>query len=1111
MKSLIEFLSDTRSLGITLGITEDRLVCNAPKGVVTAEIRQELADRKADILAFLRQTQRTTASELPSNPSAELPLSHSQQRLWFFTQLDPDNPVYNVVISIWLNGQLNREALERSLRSIVERHDSLRTGFYGRNGQPFAQIKDISSWKLSNIDLTHLNEEEAKSEAGRLARIAAREPFRLDHPPLFRASLFQVSSQRALLVVAMHHIVSDGWSLGILSQELTQLYAAFVSGQPSPLATPSFQFQDYVRWEQEAGRKAADRQLPFWLERLSGELPVLELPCDRPRPAIQTFNGNRIAINIEEPLAQQLRELSRVTGTTVFMIFLAAFQTLLYRYTGVEDILVGSSTSNRPRQEFTTQVGFFVNNLVLRGDLSGNPTFTELLKRIQETATSAFAHQNVPFERLVEALHPERALSHNPLVQAMFNFQNLPMPELHFAALTAEIADIDPGIARADLNLEIWPRPQGYRCDFEYSTDLFDEITIRQMQRHFVRIIEAAVANPMCHIGMLPLLSDFEDQQLIEDWNNTATPAPQYATVPAWFRAQAASKPTATAVVANDESMTYAELNERSDHLAAILKLHGIGREVIAGIYLSRSLNMVVALLAVLKAGGAYLPLDPAFPGHRIEFLLNDANVPLLLTESSLAAALPKTQARILVIDEPIEIGERVGASITATLENSNSEPRPEDLAYMIYTSGSTGTPKGTEITHGALVNLLASMLQEPGLRSGDTLLSVTTLSFDIAALEVFGPLVSGAKLVLATREQAINPQALTELLSEFDITILQATPSTWRMLVESGWTGKSNLRMWCGGEALSPDLAESLLSRGSALWNLYGPTETTIWSAAHQVVYDEVPILIGHPIANTQFYILDAFQRPTPRGVAGELYIAGDGVARGYWRQPELTEARFLPNPFAQISNSRMYRTGDLARYRHDGQVQLLGRTDQQIKLRGYRIELGEIEAVIERHPRVLRAAVVLNGQGASQRLVAYVKHSEDLSASELRTWLQQRLPEYMLPSVFITLSEFPLTPNGKIDRKKLPAPEQPKQQSASAAIAKNQMERTLLNVWSELLHSNSIRVTDNFFDLGGHSLLLMQVHAQLRQQVDPNLAVVDLFRYPTIESLAAHLEKRQ
>ncbi len=1066
MKSLIQFLSDLRALGVTLSVNGDRLTCNAPKNAITPEIKRELAERKTEIITFLRDAQAWTAPE--RNPerkndlAEELPLSRAQQRVWLLGQLDPGNAVYNINIPLWLTGTLDRHALERALQAVIERHESLRTGFFQRNGLPFAKVVDAPAWKMDFVDLTHLGAE-AEAEAKHLAYNAGRWPFDLGQPPLFRATLFRVSQQRYLLVMVVQHIVADGWSLGILSYEMTELYGAFVTGRPSPLPQQTLQYRDYVHWEQEVGKNAADQQIPYWLERLGGDLPILELPQDKPRPPAQTFNGKWIVADIDSEFAERLRKLSRETGTTLFVVLLSAFKALLLRYTGLDDILVGSNTAIRPQQEFASQIGFFVNNVVLRTDLSRDPTFAELLTRVRETTRSAYANQNVPFDQLVETLHPERSLSRTPIVQMMFSLQNVPLPELNLPELKAELAHIDLGVAATDLSVLIWPEGDGYRCDFDFNTDLFDDATIEQLKQHFMRVLEEVIADPARKISTLPLLSDTERNLILEDWNRTEKPSPAYATVPEWFRAQAAATPGAIAVVMGSRSLTYAELDKQSEALARVLRSRGVRREVVVGLYLSRNLEMVVGLLGILKAGGAYLPLDPAFPAQRVQFLLSDAGVPLILTEAGLKATLPPTAAALLTIDEALAESEK------APVSKIEGQPEPTDLAYLIYTSGSTGQPKGTEVPHGALVNLLSSMLREPGLSGDDTLVAVTTLSFDIAALELFGPLICGAKLVLASREQAMDPEALAELLERAKGTVLQATPSTWRMLVESGWMGKSDLRIWCGGEALSPELADGLLTRGRELWNLYGPTETTIWSAAHRVASGENPILIGRPIANTRMYILDAQGQPAPIGVAGELYIAGDGIARGYWKRPDLTAARFVPEPFSTRGNGRMYRTGDLARYLRDGKIQLLGRIDQQIKLRGHRIELGEIEAVLERHPEVQQAVVALYGEGSEQQLVAYVKQAEQTVANDLRMWLQERIPDYMTPAMFVSLRELPLTPNGKIDRKRLPVPEAAVRERMAATVApRNRIEQTIADIWSEVLRVDQVGIHDNFFDLG-------------------------------------------
>jgi amino acid adenylation domain-containing protein len=756
------------------------------------------------------------------------------------------------------------------------------------------------------------------------------------------------------------------------------------------------------------------------------------------------------------------------------------------------------------KSDFEGVVGFFVNNLVLRTDLRGNPSFVELLRRVQKTALEAFEHQSIPFDQLVEELQPERSLDRSPIFQVMFSLQNAPLPPLRLGDLAMTPLQFEGFRARYDLAVDIYLLDGNYHCDFEYNTDLFEEATVRQILQHYIRLLQVAVSNPTTPIDALPMLSEEERCHLLEEWNRTEMPLEAYATVPAWFRAQRIKSPEATAVEVGRRTLSYAELDAQSSRLASVLRAQGIGRGTIAGIYLQRCPEMVVALLGILKAGAAYLPLDPTLPPKRIEFLLSDSAVRVIITHTDLRDVLPESEASHLMIDM-IDLNEEgIEGSVA-------DEPKPDDLAYLIYTSGSTGNPKGTEIPHGALVNLLSSMLREPGISSTDTLVAITTLSFDIAALEILGPLVCGAKVVLASRDQVIDPESLAALIEDSEATIMQATPSTWRSLVESGWMGQTNLRMWCGGEALSSDLAENLLARGRELWNLYGPTETTIWSSAHRVRGGENPVLIGKPIGNTRMYILDAEAQPVPIGVPGELYIGGAGVARGYWRRPDLTATRFMANPFGTNPGRRMYRTGDRARYRRDGQIQLLGRTDHQIKLRGHRIELEEIETVLNRHPEVLQAVVVLHGEGSDQQLIALVRLPDEADVGQLRPWLQTHLPEYMIPSAFLPIQEIPLTPNGKVDRKRLPVPKGFARERSTATVSpRSGIERQLAKLWSDVLGIDRVGIRDNFFELGGHSLLLIRVHAGMRKELDVHIPVVDLFRYPTIESMAACLERR-
>ena len=1031
-------------------------------------------------------------------------LSRSQRRLWFLNQLDPGNPVYNIVIALVVDGPLRREAFEESLKALVDRHEALRTRFLEKEGVPHAIVEDARDWHADFVDYSLLSPGVQEEQVMGFIREAARKPFLLDQGPLFRATLLRKSSDQHVLTLAMHHIISDGWSLGILARELGAIYQSRAQDRELALQPSRFQFRDFVAWEQQESELSSGADMQYWRKQLAGDLPALDLPTDHPRPSLQTFRGQRVTSELSSTLTDQLQKLSREQNATLYMILFAAFTVLLRRYSRQEDILVGTPTAGRLKSDFEGVVGFFVNNLVLRTDLRGNPSFVELLRRVQKTALEAFEHQSIPFDQLVEELQPERSLDRSPIFQVMFSLQNAPLPPLRLGDLAMTPLQFEGFRARYDLAVDIYLLDGNYHCDFEYNTDLFEEATVRQILQHYIRLLQVAVSNPTTPIDALPMLSEEERCHLLEEWNRTEMPLEAYATVPAWFRAQRIKSPEATAVEVGRRTLSYAELDAQSSRLASVLRAQGIGRGTIAGIYLQRCPEMVVALLGILKAGAAYLPLDPTLPPKRIEFLLSDSAVRVIITHTDLRDVLPESEASHLMIDM-IDLNEE------GTEGSVADEPKPDDLAYLIYTSGSTGNPKGTEIPHGALVNLLSSMLREPGISSTDTLVAITTLSFDIAALEILGPLVCGAKVVLASRDQVIDPESLAALIEDSEATIMQATPSTWRSLVESGWMGQTNLRMWCGGEALSSDLAENLLARGRELWNLYGPTETTIWSSAHRVRGGENPVLIGKPIGNTRMYILDAEAQPVPIGVPGELYIGGAGVARGYWRRPDLTATRFMANPLGTNPGRRMYRTGDRARYRRDGQIQLLGRTDHQIKLRGHRIELEEIETVLNRHPEVLQAVVVLHGEGSDQQLIALVRLPDEADVGQLRPWLQTHLPEYMIPSAFLPIQEIPLTPNGKVDRKRLPVPKGFARERSTATVSpRSGIERQLAKLWSDVLGIDRVGIRDNFFELGGHSLLLIRVHAGMRKELDVHIPVVDLFRYPTIESMAACLERR-
>jgi len=1049
---------------------------------------------------------------------AELPLSFAQQRLWFLDQLEPDSSFYNIPAAIRLQGQLNIFALQQSIQEILRRHEVLRTSFKTVAGQPLPVISPTTELNWSIVDLTHLPPASQEDEVKRLAIAEAQKPFALDTSPLLRVTLLQLNSTAHALLFTMHHIAADGWSMEVLVREVAALYQAFSSGQPSPLPELPIQYVDFAAWQRQwlQGEAIANR-LAYWQQHLSGAPAVLNLPTDYPRPAVQTFRGATYAIELSQELSQALKTLSQQQGSTLYMTLLAGFKTLLTRYTGSGDIVVGTPIANRQQSELEGLIGFFVNTLVLRTNLTDNPSFEELLRRVREVALGAYAHQDLPFEQLVEELQPQRDLSHSPLFQVMFVLQNTPMSELELTDLTLHPLEIDSGTAKFDLTLYVRETPAGLRATFEYNTDLFEASTIYRMAGHWQTLLAGIVANPKQQLSELPLLTAAEQHQLLVEWNDTSYhetfPSPPLQgglgesllpqSLPDLFAAQVELTPDAVAVVFADEQLTYRELDRRADRLAHYLQTLGVKPEVLVGICVERSLEMVVGLLGILKAGGAYVPLDPTYPPERLSLMLEDSQPLVLLTQAKLVAALPSEKSRIVCLDsdwQEIAKGSDCPPINTAT---------PENLAYLIYTSGSTGKPKGVEISHGALVNFLSAMQLKFGLTEKDTLLSVTTLAFDIAALELYLPLTVGASVVLVSRETATDGIQLLERLASTQAAVMQATPATWRMLLASGWQGSDRLKILCGGEALDRELADRLLTKGAEVWNLYGPTETTIWSAAHQVETQIAAniVSIGRPIANTQFYVLDTHLQPVPIGVVGELYIGGHGLARGYLNRPELTAEKFIPHPFEKSKGNCLYKTGDLVRYRADGTLEYLGRIDHQVKIRGFRIELGEIEALLNQHPAVRQTVVVAHHNELSGRLVAYiVPHSgQKLTVAELRCFLAAKLPDYMLPSAFMFLEALPLTPNGKLDRRSLPAPDWTQLQAETVFVApRTPVEQALAEIWVQVLGVINIGIHDNFFELGGHSLLATRVVSQLRQVLDVELPLRSLFEVPTVAGLA-------
>jgi surfactin family lipopeptide synthetase A len=846
-----------------------------------------------------------------------------------------------------------------------------------------------------------------------------------------------------------------------------------------------------------------EQRISYWRQRLEGIPAVLDLPTDRPRSPKQAFRGACESLELSKSLSESLKELSEREGATLFETLLAAFQTLLSRYTGQSDIVVGAIVPGRDGVEMERLIGLFANTVIIRTDMESDPSFRELLWRVRDLSRRDCEYQNVPLDRLMSELQPERDPSRNPLFQVLFSL----IPSTPAAQLGWETADFEvkSGAAKVDLQLQLSDSPEGIFGSLTYNTDLFDAATITRMAGHFQTLLQGVVANPDQHLSRLPLLSQAERHRLLVEWNDTATDYPRSRCVHHLFELQAERTPNATAVVFENERLTYGELNRRANQLAHHLAKLGVGPEVLVGILVERSLDMVVGLLGILKAGGAYVPLDPAYPRERVAFMLEDSEVPVLLTQRLLLGSIPDSRAKVVVLDSDWDeiAKEEAGNPVDAA--------GPSNLAYVIYTSGSTGKPKGVQIPHRAVVNFLTSMSHQPGMSAGDRLLAVTTLSFDIAGLEIYLPLSVGASVEIISRLVSSDGNQLLARIARSKATVMQATPATWRMLLEAGWKGSRQLKILCGGEAVSRKLADQLLQKAGSLWNMYGPTETTIWSTVSKFESGESVVSIGRPIAHTEIFILDKVLQPVPIGVAGELHIGGDGLARGYLKRPELTAEKFITHPLNPDPQARLYKTGDLVRYLPNGNIEFLGRIDHQVKIRGFRIELGEIEAVLRQHPGINETVVVAREDiPGDKRIVGYIVSAQAVAptAAELRLFLKEKLPEYMIPAVFIGLKSMPLTPNGKVDRRGLPAPEGLDLAPAGEFVApRDEVESKLVKIWEDVLNVRPIGVRHDFFELGGHSLLAARLMSLIGRQFNSNLPIATLFRAATVEQLAGIL----
>ncbi|PNK21304.1 amino acid adenylation domain-containing protein [Cylindrospermopsis raciborskii] len=1069
-----------------------------------------------DCLIDVNTTKTGPEDIIPVSNRENLPLSFSQSRLWFLDLLGKENAAYNISVAFRLEGDLNVDALQESWQNIIQRHEVLRTTFDNVQGSPIQIVHDWSELKLTIRNLSCLDFQTQQETLRKSIQEVVITPFNLNQLPLLRIHLYQLSADVSVLLLVIHHIIADGWSLGVMVKELSLFYTAICQRNIPSIPPLSIQYGDFANWQREVFQKTQlPIQLAYWKQKLTGANQILELPTDYPRSPIPSYQGSAVNFAINPQTTQEFKKLCESQGATLFMGLLAVFSILLMRYSGQEDLLIGTPIANRNRKQTEDLIGFFVNTLVIRNNLSGNPNFINLLSITKEETLQAYAHQDVPFEKIVEEINPQRNLSQHPLFQVMFVWQNAPMNKLELPNLQLSPWRLEQRLAKFDLTLLMTETEQGIDGTWEYRTDLFAPETINRMIGHFETLLKGIIAEPQKPITHLPILTSHEKNQLLFQWNQTQFEYPLYQQnkcLHQLFELQVEKTPNNVAVVFKNQSLTYFQLNQRANQLAHYLQSRGVRPDVLVGICMERSLEMVIGLLGILKAGGAYVPMDSNYPRERLDFMLVDAGISLLLTQENQVTTLD-----ILPPHQIICLDKEWQVIAQEDTHNPSTNLVVENLAYLIYTSGSTGQPKGVMISHSAICNHMLWMQKTFSFGEREKVLQKTPFSFDASVWEFYAPLLTGGQLIIAEKDGHKDVSYLLKLICEQQVTVLQMVPSLLQMFLEYGEIENchSLTHIFCGGEALPVAMVENLLSKLNVNFhNLYGPTEACIDATFlsftkennHYIKQNMLPI--GRPIANTQTYVLDAHLQPVPIGVPGELYIGGMGLARGYCQLPQLTRDKFIAHPFSDNPDSRLYKTGDLVRYLPDGNIEFIGRIDHQVKIRGFRIELGEIEAVLTQHPNVLNAVVVISGDSsATNSLIAYYVSTEKqfTSSGVLRDFLKEKLPDYMIPNSFIVLDHLPMTPNGKIDRKLLAGLNINRTFDAHQHVSpRTLLEYKLVEIWEEILQVRPIGVTENFFDLGGHSLLAIRLIAAIEQKLKCNLPVVSLFREGTIEKIA-------
>ena len=1045
------------------------------------------------------------------------PASFAQQRLWFLDQLDPETAAYNLPRAFRIVGPLDVDYLTRAFHTVVERHAALRTVFDSMEGEGRQIVLSELDLEIPMVDLAGFPRSERESEALRIAAEEGTKPFDLREGPLIRPVLVRLESETHFLILTMHHIIADGWSISLLFREVTQSYVAITRNETPDLPDLPQQYPDYAQWQREymSGEVLA-AEIDFWKRKLAGAQTLLDLPIDHPRPATTSWHGATEGLSLPAATLAKMKALAQAENSTLFMVAMAAFQSLLWRYSNQESILIGTPIAGRNDVDLENMIGLFVNTLIFRGDFSADLTFRDVIRDVRSFALEAYAHQDIPFEKLVEELVPQRSLDTHPLIQVLFTLQSFARQVFEIPGLTIQEVPFEAGIAKFDLALTMW-EDGDLQCQFEYNTDIFEPSTMNRLARHFEKLLTEVVENPDQRVAKIPLMSREEREQVVVDWNRTTADYPKDLSLPSAFERQVNRSPDATALRFAGRKWSYRELNDEANRLAHRLIEKGVGSDSLVGVFLERSPEMVMAVLGVLKTGAAYVPLDPAYPVERLKFLIQDASLLSLVTHSSLKDRLPDNVQNIVVCDT----GDPLSKQPTT---NPSRSVTSDQRAYVIYTSGSTGTPKGVEGTHRASMNRFSWMWRTYPFEAGELCCQKTNLGFVDSIWEIFGPLLAGIPNVIIPQEIARDPEEILQLLSREHVTRIVLVPSLLRTLLDHAPNLEGrvpDLKLWtCSGEVLPADLAKRFRAAfpKATLLNIYGSSEVAADVTCHEVAKEELTssVAIGKPISNTQVYLVDEYGEPVPIGMRGQIFVGGDNLARGYLNRPELTAERFVPNWLAPERSPRLYRTGDLGRFRYNGDIEYLGRVDSQVKLRGLRIELGEIESVLTAHAGVREAVVMVGGEGEQQKLVAYLVLKEDAksapSGGELRRYLRTKLPEHMVPASYWQLEALPLLPSGKVNRSALAGcGGKALVDQEDLAAPRSEVEEKLAEIWRELLELEQVGIEQNFFELGGHSLLVLQVTARIRRTFEVELPVRSVFEAPTIAGLAMEVQKAE